>query len=184
MRLKAAQRWDSNYSFFTGGLTEEEQKYRDYYQTDLELNPELEVLEEMVDKQEQIDNDQNRLQRFDFQEMYSVNPEDDQSSFLNKKIFLMKYRQFNFGLEEHQKRETNMVNNSLSRYQVEGRHILNTLYNDIHNNQDTAKALKDWVDYQIKEGLQQYKDYYHDDADFHSLHTLVMANKQVGVELF
>ena len=53
MRMKAKDRWDTNYTFFTGGLTEEEQKYRDYYQTDLELNPEIEVLEEIVDKQEQ-----------------------------------------------------------------------------------------------------------------------------------
>ncbi len=33
-------RWEDHYAFFTGTLTEEEQQYRDYYQTDLENYPE------------------------------------------------------------------------------------------------------------------------------------------------
>ena len=32
MLEKSKERWDSNYTFFVGDLTEEEQKYRDYYE--------------------------------------------------------------------------------------------------------------------------------------------------------
>jgi hypothetical protein len=34
MRDRARERWESNYAYFFGGLTEEEQKYLDYFQTD------------------------------------------------------------------------------------------------------------------------------------------------------
>ncbi len=52
MQLKAADRWDSNYTFFTGGLTEEEQRHRDYFQTDQEAEPDNEAVEELIDVQE------------------------------------------------------------------------------------------------------------------------------------
>ena len=44
------QRWTENYTYFFGGLTEEEQQYRDYFQTDLERDPEDEVMEEKLDE--------------------------------------------------------------------------------------------------------------------------------------
>ena len=34
------ERWIENYTYFFGGLTEEEQQYRDYFQTDIENDPE------------------------------------------------------------------------------------------------------------------------------------------------
>lgn len=49
---RANQRWDSNYAFYTGSLTEEEQKYRDYYETELEAYPEDEAIEQLLDQQE------------------------------------------------------------------------------------------------------------------------------------
>jgi hypothetical protein len=45
LRERAAQRWDNNYTFFFGNLSEEEQQYRDYYQTDIDANPENEGIE-------------------------------------------------------------------------------------------------------------------------------------------
>jgi hypothetical protein len=50
MNTRAAARWDNNYTFFYGGLTEEEQKYRDYFETDLEKYPEDEKVEELLDE--------------------------------------------------------------------------------------------------------------------------------------
>lgn len=44
MRERASGRWDENYTFFVGGLSEEELKYNDYFETDLEKNPEHEGL--------------------------------------------------------------------------------------------------------------------------------------------
>jgi hypothetical protein len=36
MNDRALKRWDNSYTVFTGELTETEQKYRDYFETDLE----------------------------------------------------------------------------------------------------------------------------------------------------
>lgn len=44
------ERWSENYTYFFGGLTEEEQQYRDYFETDLEEDPEDERIEEMNDE--------------------------------------------------------------------------------------------------------------------------------------
>ena len=44
------ERWTENYTYFLGGLTEEEQQYRDYYETDLEEDPEDDHLEEQYDE--------------------------------------------------------------------------------------------------------------------------------------
>jgi len=35
MLEKSKKRWDQSYTVFTGTLTEEEQRYRDYFETDL-----------------------------------------------------------------------------------------------------------------------------------------------------
>lgn len=43
-------RWTENYTYFFGGLTEEEQMYRDYFETDLELDPEDAHIEEKIDE--------------------------------------------------------------------------------------------------------------------------------------
>ena len=51
MSERMKQRWTDNYTYFLGGLTEEEQQFRDYFETDLEVNPEDEYLEELKDKE-------------------------------------------------------------------------------------------------------------------------------------
>jgi len=45
MHDRAAKRWEGNFTLFYGGMTEEEQKYRDYFETDLEKNPDDEEME-------------------------------------------------------------------------------------------------------------------------------------------
>ena len=50
MLEKKRERWTDNYTYFFGGLTEEEQMYRDYFQTDLEADPEDAFVEELLDE--------------------------------------------------------------------------------------------------------------------------------------
>jgi hypothetical protein len=45
MKQLAKERWENNYTFYYGGLTEEEQRYNDYFLTDNELHPEDEMVE-------------------------------------------------------------------------------------------------------------------------------------------
>lgn len=44
------ERWVSNYTYFFGDLTEEEQQYRDYFQTELERDPEDDFIDEKMDE--------------------------------------------------------------------------------------------------------------------------------------
>ena len=49
---KKRERWIENYTYFFGGLTEEEQQYRDYFETDLENDPEDQYVEDKLDELE------------------------------------------------------------------------------------------------------------------------------------
>ena len=49
MMERKRARWTENYTYFFGGLTEEEQMYRDYYETDIEHEPEDDYMEELMD---------------------------------------------------------------------------------------------------------------------------------------
>ena len=51
MLERSRNRWDGNYTIFSGTLIEEQQRYRDYFETDLEKNNEDERLEEYLDRQ-------------------------------------------------------------------------------------------------------------------------------------
>ena len=51
MMERKRKRWTENYTFFFGGLTEEEQMYRDYFESDLEEEPEDDNLDEFLDEQ-------------------------------------------------------------------------------------------------------------------------------------
>ena len=47
MLEKANKRWDNSYTIFSDDLTEEEQRYRDYFETDLQSYREDERVEEV-----------------------------------------------------------------------------------------------------------------------------------------
>jgi hypothetical protein len=46
------ERWTENFTYFFGGLTEDEQLYRDYFETDLENEPEDSYVEDLYDRRE------------------------------------------------------------------------------------------------------------------------------------
>jgi hypothetical protein len=52
MLQRKADRWQSNFTYFFGNLTEEEQMYRDYFQTDIENDPEDDNLDRKIDEME------------------------------------------------------------------------------------------------------------------------------------
>lgn len=48
MLERSNKRWDNSYTVFSDDLTEEEQRYRDYFETDLQNYREDERLEEVL----------------------------------------------------------------------------------------------------------------------------------------
>jgi len=89
------QRWVKNYTYFFGNLTEEEQMYRDYFETDLEQNPEYEHVEDALDTNHMARMGQFNPARFDFQD-YTMKHDahEETTDVVDQKIFKYKYRQF------------------------------------------------------------------------------------------
>lgn len=177
MRDASAARWDNNYTFFFGNLSEEEQQYKDYFQTDLELNPENEGIESKLDNEELLSHQDYRLDRYDFQEGYTRNPEDDQSSLIEKKTFKFKYRQARNSVEQHRKRNARMISRQVERFQKNKFSLViddvSRSLGKVNENVQVQKEL-DYINTIVNEAVQQYKDYYESDAeeDFSVLNNL------------
>lgn len=67
MLERSNKRWDNAYTIYSNDLTEEEQKYKDYFETDLQNYREDERLEEFIDRQELLSEPRYNLNKFDFQ---------------------------------------------------------------------------------------------------------------------
>ncbi len=120
MEERSRERWENNYAVFYGDLTEEEQKYRDYFETDLEMNPENEQIQEKIDEMKLLVEPEYQLDRYDFQETYTITPEEDQSSLIQKKAFKFQYRLASDSLETFQRRNNRMIERHLARYDQKG----------------------------------------------------------------
>lgn len=117
MQQRVKERWDEKYTLFTEGLCEEEQRYRDYFQTDLEASPEDEKVEQMLDEQDLLASEEYQLKNYDFQEVYTRQPEDDQSTHIQKKIFQFKFRIAGNSHEDFIRKNDRMTQRSLNRHQ-------------------------------------------------------------------
>ena len=49
MLSKKNERWNQNYTYFFGNLTEEEQQFRDYFESDMEIQLEDDKVDEKYD---------------------------------------------------------------------------------------------------------------------------------------
>jgi hypothetical protein len=66
MLERKRKRWQDNYTYFFGGLTEEEQQYRDYFETDVEEDPEGTFLERELDERVIAATGEFSFKKFDF----------------------------------------------------------------------------------------------------------------------
>lgn len=94
MLERKSQRFLNSYNYFFGGLSEEEQQYRDYFETDLENNPELpdEVLAQL-DEEKLAQTGDFHHKKFDFQEdQLQYEAIETVEDVIDKKIFKYKYK--------------------------------------------------------------------------------------------
>lgn len=178
MQQRAKERWDGSYTLYTGTLTEEEQKYRDYFQTDLENFKDDEVLEEYLDKQDLLSKPRYNLNRFDFQETYVDGAEDDQSSYLEKKIFKFKYRRALDSAENYARRQSRLVERQKER-------LAQTKANELIENflREPLKYEEAYFDFVQAESKAMYNDYFESDKD-ENLENLVESDPAAFVPIF
>ena len=183
MLTRKKQRWVENYTYFFGGLTEEEQQYRDYFETDLEEDPEDAYVEDWLDHSELAASGEFDPERFDFIEttLY-MEPHENFEDIVEDKIFKYKYRQFADGPESFERRNKRMVDRFAERARTRDPAIeadIADIYMRESRDNSAAQIALDgskWRpvayeetapirEYMLNEGLQQYRDYYETDAE-------------------
>lgn len=180
MKLRQAQRNEGSYTLFTGTLTEEEQQYRDYFETDLQNSPEDEIVEENLDRELLLGKSRYNLNRFDFQESYVGGNEDDQTSFVEKKIFKFKYRRALDTFEDYTRRNKRMIENQKKRFNEDNTNKLIEAYLE-----DPATYEADYLEMVQKESALLYNDYFESDKEEKGeLAGLLEANPALLVSIF
>lgn len=168
MRARRGERVRDSYTVYFGGMSEEEAQYRDYFETDLEANPDNEFEANYYTEQKVTDQEYMRLENWDFQQVYTHNPEQSSRSTLDRRLFEFKYRRANDSAENYNRRENRVHDLSLTRFsQPEVKQLFNDLASARNSGNQTemqeaeAKVLKLFA----QEGVNQFKDYYQTDSD-------------------
>jgi hypothetical protein len=202
-------RWADNYTYFFGGLSEEEQMYRDYFQTDLERDPEDEVNDELMDELDISSQGEFRFDKYDFIET-NMDMESHESliDIVDRKIFKYKYRMNNDDLQTYLRRMDRVVKRQLDRAKkrdpaveinlaemVErtdresrfGQHIYG-MTNKVEIGDPAHDETSAIRDYMFEESVQQYKDYFEsDDEDqgfFEYMEELPFRDRIKFIEIF
>lgn len=168
------ERTVENYTFYAGGLTEEEQMYRDYYQSDLEEYPENDI--------DNRDNDltllsaygEFNINNYSFLESSTyyenTNPVE---GFVDKQMFRYRYRRFSdtrFSekndrvnkrfLERASKRDPRVVKDLGDR--IEEIYVKKGLRCNLTG---AEEEIKPHAEYLASEGFAQFKDYYESELE-------------------
>jgi hypothetical protein len=129
------------------------------------------------------------LNNYDFQESFTRNPEDDQSSLIEKKAFKFRFRQANNSIENHTRRNNRMISRQIERFQKTniGKNIEEVALSlgNLHENTAVLKEL-DSINNIVNESVQLYKDYYESDKeeDFNIFDNLTSKDKTVFLSVF
>lgn len=100
------------------------------------------------------------LSKYDFQENYTQNPEEDQSSYVEKKVFKFKYRRALDSKEDYDRRNTRMIEGQKKRFTDEKTMVL--VENYLANPKEYEAEYLQMLD---NESLAQYKDYFRTEND-------------------
>lgn len=183
MLEKKRQRWTENYTYFFGGLTEEEQMYRDYFESDLERDPEDDHAEELLDEQAIAAEGQFQFKKYDFIETsLQDEPHEALEDIIESKIFKYKYRMCNDDTATFERRQGRVLSRFVDRAKNRDQALetdLFSLYQQDMKESSVAQFMLDpasWKpkavdetrvfrDYMVKESLQQYRDYYETDGE-------------------
>lgn len=183
MLERKRERWTENYTYFFGGLTEEEQQYRDYFETDLEEDPEDDFFDEQIDELQIAAEGDFNFKRFDFIETSLLTePHESMDDIVEQKIFKYKYRMNNADIETHFKRQDRVNRRFIERaknrdqsletdlfelYRKDAKETSNAqLFLDPANFKPRAEIeTRPFREYMVTESIQQFKDYYESDAE-------------------
>lgn len=184
MQERSNERLFNNSTIYLNELTEEEQKFRDYFETDLELNDDNEHYLQKLDELSLLGKHHYKLANINFREGYSRQPLEDNSSMLDKILFRFKHRRADMDFEEYTKREQNMIELSKKRMSDVNYNKAYEYFNNITQSKDLtmlekAKLDKKYLEFIMEEALNQVKDFYsgYKDIDISMLNDLTNSQK-------
>lgn len=186
MQERKSKRWLDNYTYFFGGLTEEEQQYRDYFESDGEVQNEDEKFDEQMDEHQMGLSGNFNFKNFDFQEdqlQFEVTENID--DVIDKKLFKHRYRIANDSERTYYRRMDRVMQRFLERarfrdpaidqnlqevYENAGREesIGMSVLKLVEGNfltESTKTATQPIREYMLKEAELQYRDYYESDEE-------------------
>lgn len=94
MLERKRKRQVENYTYFFGGLTEEEAQYRDYFETDIENDREDEHFEDKIDRMNLAENGSFNPKLYDFVDTaLTEETHENYEDLIEDKLFKWRYRQ-------------------------------------------------------------------------------------------
>ena len=183
MLERKRQRWTENYTYFFGGLTEEEQMYRDYFESDLERDPEDDVVAEQLDERAIAAQGEFQFKKYDFVETsLQDEPHESLEDVVDSKIFKFKYRHCDDDEATYERRQGRVLQRFIERAKTRDSALetdLFALYQQDMKEASVAQFMLDpaafkpravedtrvFREYMVKESLAQYRDYYESDAE-------------------
>ena len=203
---KKRERWTKNYTYFFGELTEEEQMYRDYFQSEVELDIEDDYVDEKFDDIHLAAMGQFDPALYDFVDYtQSHDAHESYEDIVEDKIFKFKYRQFADDRLTYQRRNIRMIDRFLERAKTRDpvleQNLTDLFESDARDNsiaqmmvdpsrfRDVAtEETRPFREYMVNESIQQYKDYYESDDEesgfFEYLENFTNRDKIRFMELF
>lgn len=183
MMDRKRERWTENYTYFFGGLTEEEQMYRDYFETDLEIDPEDDAIEAELDEKAIAEEGEFQHKKYDFIETsLEHEPHESFDDIVEQKLFKYKYRQCNDSEEVYARRQGRVMQRFVERAKIRDPVLETNLFElyrqDMKDNSvgqfmldpakyspTAAETTRVFREYMVQEAVQQYRDYYESDAE-------------------
>ena len=183
MTERIQKRQTDNFAFFHGNLTEEEARYLDYFETDIEEDPEDEYVETLRDEARIAQSGQFDPKLYDFIQTAMIDEVNENfDDIIADKIFKYKYRQNADAPSVYLARMERVESRFIERAKTRDPAIeqsLDDLYFDdtkatsiaalmvdAENHKDLAvEQTQPWREYMAREGVQQYRDYYEDEPE-------------------
>ena len=183
MAERMKTRWTDNYTYFLGGLTEEEQQYKDYFETDLDEDPDDEFMEEIRDKETLAQMGIFDPKLYDFVDTGLMDEvHENYDDIVEDKIFKFKYRQNSDPPQLYRQRQQRVVDRFYNRLADRDPEITQSLA-ELYLKDEKYRSLpallletekfgdiardgtQAYREYMVKEGVQQYRDYFEDDPE-------------------
>lgn len=183
MLERKRKRQVESFTYFFGNMSEEEAQYRDYFETDVENDPEDEFMEDKLDRMSLAQTGMFDPKLYDFIDPgVESTTHENYEDVIEDKLFKYRYRQCADSPQKFNARMKRVTERFLERAKtreaVIDQPLVNTFIEDQKRtsvgqmllNPDEYEAHAEKVtnahrEYMAKEGVQQYRDYYESDAE-------------------